>query len=87
MAYQCPRCGEPVERGQSSGAAFAGGLVGSLIYSAFGGFECPSCGKIPKHEFPPEVQTQMTKGSVMMVGGALVLVAVVIGLLVWLQSM
>jgi len=86
MAYKCPRCGGPVERGRSSGAAFAGGLVGSLIYSAFGGFECRSCGKIPKREFPPEVQSQMTVGSLMMVGGALLAAVLVIGLIVWLQS-
>jgi hypothetical protein len=61
-------------------------LVGALIYSAFGGFECPSCGKIPRREFPKEVQSQMMMSSLMMVVGAVVLVVAVIGLLVWLQS-
>ena len=40
MAHQCPRCGEPVERGYSSTAQAAAGLVGALFYAAFGAFEC-----------------------------------------------
>ena len=78
MAYNCPRCGEPVQRASSGGAAAVGGLVGSLAYSAFGSFECPSCGKIPRKEFPPEARRKMMLGSVLMVVGAIVLLIVVI---------
>jgi len=78
MAYNCPRCGEVVERSSSSGAAVVGGLVGSLIYSAFGAFECPSCGKIPRKEFPPEARRKMVLSSVLMVVGAIVLLIVVL---------
>lgn len=51
MAYNCPRCSKPVQRGRSTAAGVAGGLVGALIYSAVGSFECSTCGKIPMSEF------------------------------------
>ena len=58
------------------------GLVGALLGMAFGGFQCEACGKIPKSEFPPEVQSKMTGGTMGLVGGAVVLLVVVIGILV-----
>jgi hypothetical protein len=85
MAYQCPRCGADVQRGSNSGAAIAGGLVGALLYSAFGSFECKKCGKIPSEEFPPEVRQQMVLGSIGLMVGAIVLLAAVIALLIWLE--
>jgi hypothetical protein len=61
-----------------------GGLVGMLIMTAFSGFHCPSCGKVPRRDFPPEVRSQMMLGSVALVGGAIVLLVAVIALLIWL---
>jgi DNA-directed RNA polymerase subunit RPC12/RpoP len=77
MAYQCPRCGEAVERISNSTAAVAGGAVGALLASAFGSFQCKKCGKIAKREFPPDVQQKMTMGSIAIVGIA---VALLVGL-------
>jgi len=85
MAYQCPRCGQAVARGSSSTAGIAGGLVGALLYSAFGGFQCKKCGTIPKKEFPPEVQSKMMVGSLLMVGAAVLLLVGVIVLVAVLQ--
>ena len=78
MAYQCPRCGGPVQRGSSSTAAIAGGILGALLYAAFGSFQCKKCGPIPQSEFPPEVRSQMQRGSLALVIGGLVLVVVLI---------
>jgi hypothetical protein len=82
MAYKCPRCGEPVQRGYSSSAQMTAGLVGALFYAAFGSFECKKCGKIAKSEFPPEDQAKMITGSALMVIGAVALLVVVL----WLVS-
>jgi predicted RNA-binding Zn-ribbon protein involved in translation (DUF1610 family) len=82
MAYKCPRCGEKVQRGHSTGAQAAAGLVGALFYAAFGAFQCEKCGKIPRSEFSPEDQSKMTMGSVMMVVGAIAVLIVVL----WLVS-
>ena len=46
MAYECPRCGQPVKRGFSKSAHITGGVVGSILYAAFGGFEYIKCGRI-----------------------------------------
>jgi hypothetical protein len=86
MAYQCPRCGGEVQRGSNAAAGVAGGAVGALLYAAFGSFQCKKCGPIPKREFPPEVQQQMTMGSVGLIVGAVVLIVVVIGILVAIQA-
>lgn len=64
MAYQCPRCGDKVERTASTVGAAAFGLVGALIASAFGPLKCKQCGIVSKSEFPPHVQSQMTRGSI-----------------------
>jgi len=85
MAYKCPRCGEPVQRGSSAGAGYAGGLVGMLIYAAFGAFQCKKCGKIPKKEFPAEDRKKMMVGSLVMIGVALLLLVGVVIVLVALQ--
>lgn len=84
MAYTCPRCGAPVQRGTSSSAQIAAGLVGALFYAAFGAFQCKTCGKIAKSEFSTEDQAKMTTGSVLMSLGAvglLVLCIVLLGLM------
>jgi hypothetical protein len=64
----------------------AGGLVGALVVGAFGAFGCKKCGKIPRAEFPPDVQNRMMLGSLGMVAGAIALFMVVIVALVALNS-
>jgi hypothetical protein len=87
MAYQCPRCGQNVERASNPGAAVAGGLVGALLYGAFGSFQCRQCGPIAKEEFPPEVQEKMWVGSAAMIAGAVALLVIVGFILVAINSM
>ena len=86
MAYQCPRCGGPVQRGASTTAHVAGGMVGALLYAAFGSFRCKKCGSIEKREFSPEVQQKMMLGSFALIGGAVILLALVVSLLFWLKT-
>jgi hypothetical protein len=86
MAYSCPRCSKPVQRGRSTAAGFVGGLAGMLIYSAFGSFQCANCGKIPMKEFPPEVRTRARTNSVALIVGALLLLGFVIVMQVLLRS-
>ena len=86
MAYNCPRCGNPVQRGSSTAAQISGGIVGALIYAAFGAFNCGNCGKIAKREFPPEDRSKMMMGSLGLVVGAIVLFVVVIIILVALRG-
>ena len=85
MAYMCPRCGEPVGRGASKTAGLAGGLVGALLYAAFGSFQCKACGPIARNEFPPDVRSRMVLGSLSLIGIAVVLLVAVIYLLMILQ--
>lgn len=80
MGYTCPRCGEPVQRGYSSKAQIGAGLIGALFYAAFGSFVCKQCGKIKRSEFPPEIRRKMVLGSVAMVAGAILILAVVLWL-------
>jgi hypothetical protein len=76
MAYKCPRCGGNVSRGYSGATQMAAGLVGALFYAAFGSFRCAKCGKIPKDEFSQEDREKMTRGTVLLVvGGVIVLIA------------
>ena len=82
MAYQCPRCGGPVQRGSSSTAGVAGGAVGALLYSAFGSPRCKSCGPIARREFSPDVQRQMMLGSVGLVAIAVALFVGVMALVI-----
>jgi predicted RNA-binding Zn-ribbon protein involved in translation (DUF1610 family) len=86
MAYACPKCGAPVQRGSSATAQHAAGLVGALLYAAFAGFVCAKCGKLERSAFPPEVQSQMTRNSALMAVGAVVLFVAVIGLVVAINS-
>jgi hypothetical protein len=76
-----------VQRGSNAGVAVAGGLIGALIYSAFGSFQCKQCGAIPRSEFPPEVRQKMMTGSVMLIVGAVGALLLLIVLLVFLASM
>ena len=85
MAYECPRCGGPVHRGGHPVGMMVG-LVGALIAAAFGGFNCPKCGSIPKSEFPPEVQQKMTMGSVAIVFIAVAVLVVAIVIIVLINS-
>lgn len=80
--YACPTCGAAVTRGSSSVAQHAGGVVGALLYAAFAGFSCTSCGKIEKSKFPPEVRAQMNRNSALLVVGAIVLLVVLVAILV-----
>ena len=80
MAYKCPRCSEPVQRGHSSTAQVAG-LVGAMFYAAFGAFSCKKCGKISKAEFPPEDRRKMLVGTLALVIGAILLLLFVFWLL------
>ena len=86
MSYACPKCGGPAERGTSSAAGHAGGVVGMLLYAAFAGFNCGKCGKLERSAFPDEVRSQMTRNSAMLGVGALVLLAAVIALLAAMNS-
>ncbi len=81
MAYQCPTCGGPAQRGGDRVAQQAAGLVGLLLSSAFAGYSCAKCGKIERASFPPEVRSKMARNSVLMVGGALVLLVALVGLM------
>ena len=81
MTYSCPRCSQPVQRGHSTRAQIVGGLVGALLYGAFGDYQCKSCGKIARSEFPQEVRIRMNLGSLAMVLSAIVLVAIFVCLL------
>jgi hypothetical protein len=62
------------------------GLVGALIGMAVSGFECAKCGPIPKSEFPPDVRSEMGRGSMFMVVIAMVVLGGVIALLVAINS-
>lgn len=86
MSYACPKCGGPAQRGTSSAAGHAGGVVGMLLYAAFAGFNCGKCGKLERSAFPDEVRSQMTRNSAMLGVGALVLLAAVIALLAAMNS-
>lgn len=86
MAYQCPRCGKPVERSSSAMAAGAGGAVGALMYSAFASFRCKVCGPLKKSEFPPEVRQTMLLGTLGIVVGAIVLLVVAFALLILINK-
>lgn len=81
MAIKCPRCGGTVSRAYSTTAQMAGGLVAAMFYAAFGALQCKSCGKIPRSEFPREVQTRLTLTTAALIVGAVVLLVVCIALL------
>ena len=78
MAYKCPRCGGPVDRGFSSGAIATAGLVGGLFYSAFGAFQCKKCGKIARSEFPKELRRKIAGETLLLVLGAIIIAVLAI---------
>ena len=84
--YKCPRCQELVRRGDGGPVSKQFGLVGALIGMAVSGFECAKCGPIQKSEFPPDVRSEMMRGSMVMVVSAFVVLGGVIALLVALNS-
>jgi hypothetical protein len=65
---------------------FGGGAVGAMLASAFGSFECKSCGQIPRSEFPPEDRSKMLLSSLGLVVGSIVLLIAVIALLIFIQA-
>jgi hypothetical protein len=85
VAYVCPRCSGPVERGGHV-PGFLGGVVGVLLAAAFGGFTCKQCGPIPKAEFPPEVQQKMTTTAVLLALGAIAVLVIAITLVALVTS-
>jgi hypothetical protein len=48
---------------------------------AFGAFQCPKCGKIPRSEFSPEDRAKMTRGTLILVAVAVAIAVGVIALL------
>jgi hypothetical protein len=58
-----------------------------MLMAAFGSFACPQCGPIQKSEFSPEVQQQMTMGSVGLIAGAFLLLVAAVAVIAWLQTM
>jgi len=82
MAYQCPRCGQPVRRGYSKTAQHTAGLIGALFYAAFGSFQCAKCGAVQEVNSRRKSEPRWPTGSVLMAFGAIVL----IGFLLWLAS-
>lgn len=85
MPYHCPRCNNPVRRGMSKAAGFAGGALGALLYSAFGEFQCKRCGPIAKSEFPADVQRKMLIGSIAIIAFVFALVLALAWLLAYVQ--
>ncbi len=67
-------------------AGAAGGLVGALFYAAFGPFKCKQCGPIARSEFPKDIQSKMTLGSLLLVVTAVVLFVLVIALLIFIKK-
>jgi hypothetical protein len=84
--YKCPRCMEPVRRGEQGAVSRQFGVVGMLISAAAAGFECAKCGPIPKAEFPPDVRSEMARGSIGLAVGAVVVFGVCIAVLIALNS-
>jgi hypothetical protein len=85
MAYKCPRCGAPVQRGNSAAAGVTGGAVGAMLYAAFGPPQCKGCGTVPRSEFPAEDRRRMLLGSIGLVLTVVVLLVALIVLLVMLS--
>ncbi|MGA2586905.1 MAG: hypothetical protein ABSF88_07790 [Candidatus Aminicenantales bacterium] len=78
MAYKCPRCGEPVQRGRSTSGQLAAGVVGAMFFAAFGAFKCKNCEKIPRSEFPAEVRQKISTGTFILVVSGIALIFVVL---------
>jgi hypothetical protein len=82
MAYPCPHCSQPVRRCGSEGVLWHHGVTAMLFCWALADFECPRCGKILQEEFPPEVRSQMSRGSygLVAVGAGVAAAAAALGL-------
>ncbi len=86
MDQICPRCNSAqVTKTKANGVHRAGGLLGLLIAQAIVGYNCPTCGSIPLNEFSDDFQSGVKRKRIMLIAGALLLVAVVLGLLVFLE--
>ena len=81
MAHKCPKCGGPVQRGCSSTAQIAAGIVGALFSAAFGPFKCNKCGKIAQEEFPEDVRKKISRDTLLLALGGIVLAFVFFGFL------
>lgn len=84
MAYQCPRCGRPVQRYIGTDV-HKGGLVGILFSGAFGSFVCKRCTWIRLREFPPEIRKEIVLSSVLKVNCAIGLLIGLMYSLVFLE--
>ncbi len=73
-------------RGQSGAVSRQFGVAGLLIGMALAGFQCVKCGSIPKNEFPPDVRSQMARGSVTMVVIGVAVLGAAIAVVVALNS-
>ncbi len=80
--YSCPQCGDRVHRAKSEGAQRWFGLIGLMLYAAFGPMECDRCGEMRRREFPFQDQVRMLFGTLSLIGFAIV----VLILLLWLWS-
>jgi hypothetical protein len=85
MAYKCPRCGGPVQRGSGTAAGVTGGAVGAMLYAAFGPLLCKDCGTVSRSEFPAEDRRRMLLGSIGLVLTVVVLLVALLVLLVLLS--
>lgn len=87
MAIACPRCGQREIRREThvGTAAAVGGLAGVLLSQAVAGYCCPSCGRIPTAELPPEVRTKKAVTSIILVLLAVGLIAGAIWLIAAIQ--
>jgi len=86
MDQICPRCNSAqVTKTQANGVHRAGGLLGLLIAQAIVGYNCPTCGSIPLNEFSDDFQSGIKRKRILFIVGALLLVVVLLGLLVFLE--
>ena len=83
MAYKCPRCDGKVSRNYSENAQRTAGLVGLFFAAAFGAFNCEKCGKIPRKEFPSDVQMKMAAGTLLL---AVLAIGIIFGLIVLIST-
>lgn len=83
---KCPRCDGPVAVGQNL-ATMHFGLIGAIIGLLMTSYECPKCGPIPFGELPPEVRNKSRWEAILGVLLMLAILAGLIVLLVWLNSL
>lgn len=80
--YTCPTCGNALTRQSNNAAGATGGLVGVLLSIAFASYHCAQHGQIARSQFPGEVRTKMMLNTLLLIGAAVVLLIVVIGIIV-----